>query len=278
MAAIMSSPKPGSSDAAGFAATRWTLVLAAARGSPTPRAAEAMGELCRAYWYPLYAYVRRRGHDAHEAEDLTQEFFLRLLAKDFLAGVDPHKGKFRAFLLAAIKHFLSNEWDRAKAQKRGGGRRMLSLDALEGKRDGKRGQAPFLQSTLRGKGACPLFPNAESRYGLELSHNLTPERLFERQWALTVLEQVLARLHIEYLAWHGDQATFDALKPFLAAGRQPGGYAALAAALGTTEGAVKVAVHRLRRRYRQLLRDEIAHTVATPEEIDDEIRYLLACL
>ena len=115
-------PTPGPSDAAGFAATRWTLVLAAAGGNVSPRAAEAMAELCRIYWYPLYAYVRRRGHDTHEAEDLTQEFFLRLLAKNYLAGVDREKGKFRAFLLASLKHFLANEWDRSQAQKRGGGR------------------------------------------------------------------------------------------------------------------------------------------------------------
>jgi RNA polymerase sigma factor (sigma-70 family) len=245
---VPDSPPPPS-DAAGFAATRWTLVLAAADGNVSPRARAAMEELCRLYWYPLYAYVRRRGHEAHEAEDLTQEFFLRLLAKKSLADVDRQKGKFRAFLLAALKHFLANEWDRRHAQKRGGREVVISLDAL----------------------------GAESRYQLEPAHELTAEKLFERQWAIAVLDQVLARLQTE-LAAEGKQAMFDGLKPFLAAGRQAGGYAEAAARLGMTEGAVKTAVHRLRRRYRQLLREEIAQIVAEPEEIDEEIRYLLACL
>ena len=240
---------PGASDAAGFAATRWTLGLAAARGSVTPRAAEAMAELCRVYWYPLYAYVRRRGHDTHEAEDLTQEFFLRLLAKNYLAAVDREKGKFRAFLLASLKHFLANEWDRSQAQKRGGGQTVFPISTLD----------------------------AENRYRLEPSHDLTPERLFERQWALTVLDQVLTRLQAEFSA-EGKQAVFDKLKRFLTGGRESGGYALAAAELGMTEGAAKTAVHRLRRRYRELLRDEIAQTVARPEEIDEEIEYLLSCL
>jgi RNA polymerase sigma factor (sigma-70 family) len=242
-------PTTGRPDAAGFAATRWTLVLAAADGRVAPRAAEAMEELCRLYWYPLYAYVRRRGHEAHEAEDLTQEFFLRLLTKDFLAGVDRRKGKFRAFLLAALKHFLANEQDRRQAQKRGGGKVVISLDGLK----------------------------AESRYQLEPAHSLTAEKLFERQWAIAVLDRVLRRLQTEFAA-EGKQTLFERLKRFLASGRQPGGYAEVAAELRMTEEAVKTAVHRLRRRWRQLLRDEIAQTVAGPEEIDEEIRYLLACL
>lgn len=243
-------PTPGPSDAAGFAATRWTLVLAAARGSVSPCAAEAMAELCRIYWYPLYAYVRRRGSDAHEAEDLTQEFFLRLLAKNYLAAVDREKGKFRAFLLASLKHFLANEWGRSQAQKRGGGQVIIPLDTL----------------------------SAESRYRLEPWHDLNPEKLYERQWALTVLEQVLGRLQAESLALNGNQAVFERLKQFLTGGRESASYAQVAAELEMTEGAVKTAVHRLRRRYRQLLREEIAQTVAGPEEIDDEIRYLLSCL
>jgi RNA polymerase sigma-70 factor (ECF subfamily) len=246
-------PKPpstaGRSDAAGFAATRWTLVLAAAGGEDASHAAEAMAELCRIYWYPLYAYIRRRGHPSHEAEDLTQEFFVRLLAKDDLAGVDRRKGKFRAFLLAALKHFLANQWDRSQAKKHGGGQRIVSLDAL----------------------------SAESRYRLEPSHDLTPEKLFERQWALTVLERVLDRLQAELDA-DGKAALFQGLKPFLTGGRPAASYAEAAAELEMSEGAVKVAVHRLRRRYRQILKEEIAHTVASPEEVDDEIRYLLACL
>ena len=242
-------PTTGRGDAAGFAATRWTLVWAAADGRVSPRAQEAMEELCRLYWYPLYAYVRRRGHEAHEAEDLTQEFFLRLLAKDFFAGVDRRKGKFRAFLLAALKHFLANQRDRSRTQKRGGGQVVVSLDGLK----------------------------AESRYQLEPAHNPTAEKLFERQWAIAVLDWVLLRLQTDFAA-EGKQAIFDRLKPFLTAGRQPGGYAEVAGELGISEGAVKTAVHRLRRRYRQLLRDEIAQTVASSEEIDEEIRYLLACL
>lgn len=241
---------PQPSDAAGFAATRWTLVLTAARGSVSPSAAQAMAELCRIYWYPLYAYIRRRGSDAPEAEDLTQEFFLRLLTKNYLATVDREKGKFRAFLLASLKHFLANEWDRSQAQKRGGGQVDLHLDTL----------------------------SAESRYRLEPWHDLTPERLFERQWALTVLEQVLKRLEAESQVLDGKQAVFARLKQFLTGGRESASYAQVAAELAMTEGAVKAAVHRLRRRYRQLLREEIAQTVASPEEVDDEIRYLQSCL
>jgi RNA polymerase sigma factor (sigma-70 family) len=237
------------SEAAGFAATRWTLVLSAARGEDSPHAADALAELCCTYWYPLYAYVRRRGHPSHEAEDLTQEFFLRLLEKNYLADADRRKGKFRAFLLASFKHFLANQWDRSRAKKRGGDRKLFSLDAA----------------------------GAETRYRLEPSHDMTPERLFERQWAITALAQVLARLEAEFLA-EDKKTTFDLLKPFLTAGRESGGYAAAAERLRTTEGAVKTAVHRLRRRYRQLLKDEIAQTVAAPEEIDDEIRFLLECL
>jgi RNA polymerase sigma factor (sigma-70 family) len=246
-------PKPssttGPSEAAGFAATRWTLVLAAARGNVTPHAAAAMAELCRVYWYPLYAYVRRRGHDTHEAEDLTQEFFLRFLAKNYLADIDRDKGKFRAFLLASLKHFLANQWDRLQAQKRGGGQTVLPISTAD----------------------------AENRYRLEPWHDLTPEKLFERRWALTVLDQVLARLQME-LAAEGKKPVFDGLKAFLTGGRGSGGYAEAAEELGITEGAVRVAVHRLRRRYRQLLRDEIAQTVAGPGEIDEEIEYLLSCL
>ena len=189
-------------------------------------------------------------HDTHEAEDLTQEFFLRLLAKNYLAGIDREKGKFRAFLLASLKHFLANEWDRCQTQKRGGRQVIIPLDTL----------------------------HAEGRYRLEPTHNLTPEKLFERHWALTVLDRVLARLQAEQLVLDGDPAVFDRLKRHLTGGRESGSYAQAAVELGMTEGAVKTAVHRLRRRYRQLLRDEIAHTVAGPEEIDDEIRYLLSCL
>lgn len=231
-----------------FAATRWTLVLSAARGTETPRATAAMAELCRIYWYPLYAYIRRRGHDNHAAEDLTQEFFARLLAHDFLASVDRRKGKFRAFLLACVKHFLADQWDHVQAQKRGGGQRVISLDGLD----------------------------AEARYRLEPADELTPEKLFEKQWALAVLERVLARLEGESAAG-GKASLFAVLKETLS-GSRPGDYAEFAVRLGMSEGAVKVAVHRLRHRYRELVREEIADTVACPEEIEGEIRYLLSCL
>jgi RNA polymerase sigma-70 factor (ECF subfamily) len=241
-------PSAGRPSGIDFNATRWTLVLSAARGTPAPQAAAAMTELCGIYWYPLYAFIRRRGHEAHEAEDLTQEFFARLLAKHFLAGVVPEKGKFRSFLLAAVNHFLANEYDRLQAQKRGGGQATIALD----------GQ------------------HADSRWQLEPSHDLTPERLFERRWALTVLEQVLARLEAELTA-EGKAELFEALRPLLTGGGEAT-HAELGVRLGMSPGAVKVAIHRLRRRYRRLLREEIAHTVADPAEIDDEIRYLLSCL
>ena len=241
-------PTPGPSNAGGFAATHWTVILAAARGIDPSRAAEAMTELCRTYWYPLYAFLRRRGHETHEAEDLTQEFFARLLGQQSLANVDRRKGKFRSFLLASLKHFLSDQRDRASAQKRGGGRPVISLDRLD----------------------------AESRYRLEPAQDLTPEKMFQKQWALSVLERVLSRLHAE-LAAEGKAALFEALKDALTGG-QGSRYAAIGAALGMSEGAVKTAAHRLRRRYRALLQEEIAQTVASPDEIEDEIRYLASCL
>lgn len=207
-----------------------------------------MAELCGLYWYPLYAFIRRRGHSAHEAEDLTQEFFLRFLAAQSLAAVSPEKGKFRSFLLASVQHFLANESDRNRALKRGGGQTPIALDALQ----------------------------ADARYRLEPADQLTPERLFERRWALTVLEQVLARLDRE-MAAAGKADLFAALKGFLVGGSQET-YAEAAQRLGQSVGAVKVAVHRLRRRYRQLLRDEIANTVDDPALIEEEIQYLLRCL
>jgi RNA polymerase sigma-70 factor (ECF subfamily) len=221
-----------------FAATRWTVVLAAGQQT-SQESRRALEELCRIYWYPLYAYVRRSGYDALTAEDLTQEFFARLLAKKSLADVEREKGKFRSFLLASLKHFLANEWDRARAQKRGGGQTFISLDA-------------------------------ETRYRQEPMDELSADKLLDRQWALALLEQVLARLEAE------EFAGFEHLKVYLTAGKEAIPYAEAAARLGTTEGAVKVAVHRLRKRYRALLREEIAHTVASPAEVDEEIRHLFA--
>jgi RNA polymerase sigma-70 factor (ECF subfamily) len=239
---------PGRAAGSQFAATRWTLVLAAGC-RPSPKAADAMSELCRIYWYPLYAYVRRRGYGAQDAEDLTQEFFARILAKDYLASVDRSKGKFRSFLLASLKHFLANEWDRAHAQKRGGGQPTIPLDGF----------------------------SAKTRYNREPAHDVTPEKLFERQWAITVLEQVMGRLKRDFVSSEKVKI-FDLLKPFLAGDRTSTTYAQVGEALGMTEGAVKVAIHRMRRRYRELLREEIAQTVAGREEVADEIRCLLRCL
>jgi RNA polymerase sigma-70 factor (ECF subfamily) len=230
-----------------FATTHWSMVVSAG-GSRSPEASEALATLCESYWFPLYAFVRRAGHSAEDARDLTQEFFVRLLDKRFLAAADREKGRFRTFLLTAVKRFLANEYDRARALKRGGGQRILSLEG----------------------------PEPEARYRREPADTLTPERVFERQWALTLLEQVLARLQAEMTA-DGKAALFDALKAHLT-GDGATGYATTAGRLGTTEGAVKVAAYRLRQRYRELLREEIAQTVAGPDEIEEEIRYLFACL
>lgn len=231
--------------AARFATTRWTVVLSA-KDRSSPESRQAMAALCEAYWYPLYAYVRRLGHEANDAQDLTQGFFALLLEKDYLRSVDREKGKFRSFLLAALKHFLANERDRRKAKKRGGDRRMVSIDVRA----------------------------AEDRYAHEPAHALTPERLFQRRWALTLLDHVLARLRAETLQ---RQAIFDKLKGCLAEGRGSD-YARLGRELGLSEAAVKVAVHRLRRRYRELLREEIGRTVEGANEIDGEVRELFAAL
>jgi RNA polymerase sigma-70 factor (ECF subfamily) len=230
-----------------LAATRWTLVLAAARRENPEPAMRALTELCGTYWPPLYAYIRRQGRDPHEAEDLTQEFFSRLLAKNYLADADPGKGRFRSFLLASVKHFLANEWDRARAQKRGGGQAVIALDAL----------------------------SEEARCRLEPADNASPDKVYDRQWALTVLEQALKRLRTE-CAEGGRERMFDELKQFLTGDAPAKSHAEIGVKCGMSEGAVKVAVHRMRRRYRDLLREEVAQTVATPEEIDGEIRQLFA--
>jgi len=231
-----------------FATTRWSVVLAARR-SGSLHSREALATLCKAYWYPLYAYVRRQGYQADEAQDLTQEFFATLLEKKFLKAADRELGKFRSFLLASIKHFLSNDRDRARSKKRGGGKLPISLD----------------------------FEAAEGRFCREPTHDRTPERLFERRWALTLLDEVLARLRDEFVA-AGKLRLFDRIKEYLTGDSGLASYAVVAAELEMSEGAVKVAVHRVRRRYRELLRDQIAQTIADPAEIDDEIRDLFAAL
>jgi RNA polymerase sigma-70 factor (ECF subfamily) len=231
-----------------FATTQWSVVLAAGqRGSEQSRA--ALARLCESYWYPLYAYLRRQGCTTHDAQDLTQAFFAQVLDKNYLAAVDRGLGKFRSFLLTSLRHFVANERDRARAKKRGGGQGVLSLD----------------------------FDKAEGRYAAEPANELTPERLFEQQWAMEVLAAVLQQLHDELTA-NGKDSWFKVLKPLLAAEADAPPYAEVAQRLETTAGAVKTTVHRLRRRYKQLLHDEVAKTVADPAEIDDELRQLVAAI
>ncbi len=236
------------SGASRFATTHWSIVLAA--GSPSSsHYQEALSTLCQTYWFPLYAYLRRHGYNTHQAEDYTQAFFAYLLEKRGLRVVDPQQGKFRSFLLATLKHFVGDERDRARAQKRGGGQTILSLD----------------------------FENAENQYAIEPAHELSPEKLFEKSWALTVLDRAMAQLKAESVSTNR-QKLFDRLKVYLTAKRDSIPYRDVAAELDMTEGAVKVAVHRLRSRYRELLREEIAQTVATEGEIEEEIRNLFAAL
>ncbi|MCC6579539.1 MAG: hypothetical protein IT440_03800 [Phycisphaeraceae bacterium] len=228
-----------------FAPTRWSLVLAAANWRQGSDARRAFGELAQTYWFPLYAFLRRAGCMPQQAEDLVQGFFTRMLDKDALTQTDRNKGKFRTFLLASLKHFVANERDRGLAAKRGG---KVVVELLD----------------------------AEARYVREPADTMTPDRVYERRWALTVLEQVLSRLREEYIQ-RGQGDLFAALQPALAGDRRAG-HAAVAAQLSTTEGAVKVAAHRLRRRYRELLRDEIAQTVDPPDSVEDELQYLRKCL
>jgi RNA polymerase sigma-70 factor (ECF subfamily) len=231
-----------------FATTQWSQVLAARDGTSS-KARQALADLCSTYWYPLYAYVRRRGYRPDEAQDLTQAFFARLLEKESLRAADRERGRFRSFLLASLQHFLCNEHDRARARKRGGGRAALSFD----------------------------LDAAEDRYRLDPSHDLTPEKLFERRWALTLLDQVLGRLRQEWEA-DGKGPLFVALKPTLTGEANTDSYREVASHLGLSEAGVKVTVHRLRRRYRDLLREEIGRTVAQARDVEDEIRNLFAVL
>ncbi len=224
------------------------MVVEAGRRS-SPKAAEALATLCGIYWFPLYAYVRRQGHSADDAQDLTQEFFLRLLDKQTLRFADRERGRFRSFLLASMKNFLAKQWRRGGAQKRGGGRSVISLD----------------------------FDDGENRYRLEPSHDVTPEKIFERQWALTLLERALTQLHVEFET-RGRIELFDGLKMFLGGQKSTVPYRELAAPLKLSEGAVKVAVHRMRRRYRALLREEVRQTIGAAEDVDEELRQLFDAL
>jgi RNA polymerase sigma factor (sigma-70 family) len=232
-------------DVAKFRTTRWSLI-AAAGGSTADRRA-ALHELCELYWPPVYGFVRRSGRAAPDALDLTQAFFARILEHNDLATADPQRGRFRSWLLGALRHFLANEWHRQRAQKRGGGMTPLSIDAIA----------------------------AEGRYVHELADTLTPDRLYERRWALTLLGHVIDQLGDECAA-SGQAERFDRLKGFLVGGEPS--YEELAAELGEAAGTLRVAVHRLRRRYRDLLRARIADTVERSEEVDEEIRYLLGVL
>jgi RNA polymerase sigma-70 factor (ECF subfamily) len=238
----------GISRAADFTTTRWSVVLMAGRRS-SRESRQALESLCATYWSPLYAYVRRRIRDPGEAQDLTQSFFAELLEKNYVDSATPDRGRFRAFLLTAFKHFLSNQWARARAQKRGGGRAPIPLD----------------------------FQSADARLRIEPCAGLTAEQLYDRQWAVTLLDQIMKRLESE-LAREGKAELFAELKGFIIGERSELTYPAVAARLESTEGAVKMAAHRMRRRYRELLREEIAQTVGGPGEVGDEIRKLFHAL
>ncbi len=227
-----------------FATTHWSVVLTAGR-SDTTRARDALAKLCQCYWYPLYAYARRRGHSPHDAQDLTQAFFLHLLERHSFANADPNRGRFRSFLLGAMNHFLVNEWKRANREKRGGGQTILSLDMAA----------------------------AEQRFDLEPASHFAPDKAFDREWATTLLNEVLSRLETEYRQ-ENKAELFCVLKQTLAGTRQSQPYASLAAQAGMNEGALRVAVHRLRKRYRDLLQAEIANTVSSPEEAKEELKHL----
>ena len=231
-----------------FATTHWSVVLAA--GQSASKAAEnALEELCRRYWYPLYAYLRRKGYSEHDAQDLTQGFFEHLIERRTLESVGREKGKFRSFLLSCLNHFLAHERERAGAQKRGGGRELISLNGEE----------------------------AEQRYRLEPRDERSPERIFEHRWAMTLLDQVLAQLDREFQET-GRENLFQKVRPFLVEGKGNGPYRHAADEIGMSEEAFKKAVQRMRRRYSELFRSEIAHTVATKEEVDEELRYLCGVL
>ena len=223
--------------------------MLAAGHQSSPNAERALESLCRAYWYPLYAFVRRKGKQPDAARDLTQEFFAKLLEKDFLNSADRERGRFRTFLLTVFKRFLANEHQREQAQKRGGGQHFVSIDIDDGER----------------------------RLSLEPSHHWTPEREFERRWAVSLLDQVLVRLQAAYEA-KGKSQLFDCLKQFLTAGDDTDSYESIAADLDMSAGAIKVAVHRLRHRYRDLIREEVASTVANDDDADDELGQLLRAI
>jgi RNA polymerase sigma factor (sigma-70 family) len=240
--------KPSSHPLAGgqFKTTRWTLVCKA-RNLDTSSAGEALSQLCRDYWYPLYAFVRRGGHSPEDAQDLTQEFFAQLLSKQTLKHADQELGRFRNFLLTSLKHFLVNEWHKLKTIKRGGRFFFVSWEEL----------------------------GAEARYGEEPFHELSADKLYERRWALTLIDKAMGILRQEYTT-AGEQAVFGALQGFLSGVPHSESHKDVAARLGLTEAAVKMRVHRLKQRFGMLLREQIADTVSEATEIDDEMRHLFA--
>jgi len=241
-----SSVGEGRSKQPAFVTTHWSVVLSA-QNEDSPQSAEALATLCSAYWFPLYAFVRRQGRSPHDAQDLTQEFFARLLEKDYLKSAAREKGRFRTFLLVALKRFLANEWDRQHAQKRGGFTPVVSIDQEQ----------------------------AESRFESEPAHILQPDVLFDRQWAVTLLERTMKRLHEEYIT-SGRTKLFEFLRSALARDESALPYAQIASQLNLSEAAVKMAVQRLRARYREILRAEIAETVSSPDEVEEEIRHLFS--
>jgi RNA polymerase sigma-70 factor (ECF subfamily) len=244
---VSSSEKSNKSTRAGagvFATTHWSVVVRAG-DSRSPEVATAMERLCQTYWYPLYAFVRRKGYTHEDASDLTQAFFARFLEKDYLRSVDASRGKFRTFLLTSMTHFLANEWDRSQAQRRGGGCRVLSWDAV----------------------------SAEERYRLEPVEQTTPETIYERRWALTIMDVVVDRL-----AKETEEKRFEVLKAFLLEDKSVISYEEAAGRLGISVAAITSAIHRMRARFRALLFEEVAKTVEKPKEVEHELRYLLSTL
>ncbi len=240
--------EPKASGRAVFRTTQWTVVLKA-RSGDTPEAAAALEHLCERYWFPLYAYIRRRGSSHADAADLTQAFFARLLERKFLDHITRDAGRFRSFLLIALKNFLVNEWESGRSVKRGGGRKIISLDDS----------------------------SADELYLKEPANDASPDKLFERRWALSVIEHVLMRLRAEFVA--SEKADlFDVLKPALTGEKLETSYSEIASAFGLSEGALKVAIHRMRKRFGHLLREEIAETVQNPAEVQDEMRHLIEAL
>jgi RNA polymerase sigma factor (sigma-70 family) len=240
--------EPQASSPLCFVTTRWSVVMTA-RDKSSPESQEALQTLCKGYWHPLYAFVRRLGNSPHDAQDLTQEFFARLLQKDWLEAVERDRGRFRTFLIMALKRFLANEWDKIRSAKRGGGQMLVPLDAED----------------------------AEQRYLADPGSGLSADHLYERRWALTLLDRAMAGLRAEYEG-DGRAEDFARLKEYLTAERGTIPYAEIALGLGAGEGAARVAVHRLRKRFREVFRATVADTVSEAEDVDAEVRYVVEVL